>query len=126
MSQPNYGETRHASVSPTDPGSQPPADQQATTTFREAVTGATDPAAPAVPGYVIEGVLGRGGMVIVYKARHLALKRTVALKMILAGGYASAGEVARFLTEAEAGARLQHPNILQVYEFGEAGGLPFC
>jgi eukaryotic-like serine/threonine-protein kinase len=66
----------------------------------------------AVPGYAIEGVLGKGAMGIVYKARHLALKRTVALKMILAGGHAPEHELARFKAEAEVVARLQHPNIL--------------
>ena len=82
--------------------------------------------AAAVPGYEIEGVLGRGGMGVVYKARHLALKRSVALKMILAGGHAGPQELARFRIEAEAVARLQHPNIVQVFEVGEAGGHPFC
>jgi WD40 repeat protein/tetratricopeptide (TPR) repeat protein len=81
---------------------------------------------PGVPGYAIEGVLGRGGMGVVYKARHLALKRTVALKMILAGGHAGAQERLRFKTEAEAVARLQHPHIVQVFEVGEHQGLPFC
>jgi len=84
------------------------------------------PPPPAVPGYEIEGVLGRGGMGVVYKARHLALKRTVAFKMILAGGHATESERLRFKTETEAVARLQHPGIVQVYEVGEHQNLPFC
>jgi serine/threonine-protein kinase len=79
---------------------------------------------PQVPGYEVEAVLGQGGMGVVYKARHLALKRTVALKM-LAGGNALPADRARFKTEAEAVARLQHPNIIQIHEVGEAGGVPF-
>jgi serine/threonine-protein kinase len=79
---------------------------------------------PRVPGYEVEAVLGRGGMGVVYKARHLALKRTVALKM-LAACHPHGGERARFRAEAEAVARLQHPNIVQIYEIGEAAGRPF-
>jgi WD40 repeat protein len=80
---------------------------------------------PIVAGYAIESVLGRGGMGVVYKAQHLALKRTVALKMVLAGGHAGAQEMARFRIEAEAVARLQHPNIVQIHEVGEADGHPY-
>src|SRR5262249_4181555 len=55
---------------------------------------------PAVPGYEVLGVLGKGGMGVVYKARQLGLNRTVALKMILAGAHAAADALARFKTEA--------------------------
>jgi WD40 repeat protein len=89
----------------------------------ETVPGA--PPGPTIPGYEIVGVLGRGGMGIVYRARHLALKRTVAIKMILAGGHASEQERTRFRSEAEAVARLQHSGIVQLFEVGERDGMPF-
>jgi serine/threonine protein kinase len=64
-------------------------------------------------------------MGVVYKAWQVGLNRPCALKMILAGEHAGADELARFRTEAKAIARLQHPNIVAVYEVGEHGGKPF-
>ena len=79
----------------------------------------------AVPGYEVLGELGRGGMGVVYLARHVELRRLVALKMVLAGDHAGAQEIARFGREAEAVARLQHPHIVRIYEMGEHQGRPF-
>jgi WD40 repeat protein len=80
---------------------------------------------PAIEGYEVLEELGRGGMGVVYRARHLLLKRPCVLKMILAGDYADAPAVARFQAEAEAEARLQHPNIVQIHHVGEVAGRPF-
>lgn len=80
---------------------------------------------PAVKDFEILDTLGKGGMGVVYKARHTRLDRIVALKMIIHGGHASAESTARFLTEARAVARLQHPHIVQIHEIGDEAGLPF-
>jgi hypothetical protein len=83
------------------------------------------PVWPQMAGYQVLGELGRGAMGIVYKARQVRPNRLVALKMILAGVHAGEQELVRFRAEADALARLQHPNFVQVYEVGEHDGLPY-
>lgn len=78
-----------------------------------------------IASYEILKEIGRGGMGVVYQASDLRLKRTVALKVILAGGHAGEVELARFQTEAEVVARLKHQNFVQIYEVGSDEGLPF-
>ena len=80
---------------------------------------------PRIPGYEVLEVVGRGGMGVVYRARHVRLDRPVALKMLLAGAHASRESRERFLREARMGAGLRHPNIVQVHDMGDQDGLPY-
>jgi WD40 repeat protein/Flp pilus assembly protein TadD len=77
-----------------------------------------------VPGYTVIRELGRGGMGVVYLARQADVDRVVALKMLLSGGPGEA-DLARFRREAQTLGRLQHPNIVAIYEVGEHQGRPF-
>jgi serine/threonine protein kinase len=80
---------------------------------------------PSLPGYEVDGVLGRGGHAIVYHARDCKLDRPVAVKMIAGSGRAQSESLRRFLAEARVLARLQHPNIVAIHDVEEWGGAPF-
>jgi WD40 repeat protein len=111
---------------------RPPGASGSGSSSRTATTASThDPALqrdacwPIIPGYTIEGELGRGGMGIVYRARQLSCDRIVALKMLLTGPQAGPHERERFRTESLAVARLQHPGIVQLFEVGEVEDRPW-
>ncbi|MBM3999233.1 MAG: serine/threonine protein kinase [Planctomycetes bacterium] len=83
------------------------------------------PSRRRIGNYELIEEIGRGGMGVVYRARQVGLNRHVALKMVLSGDFASARELHRFQMEGESAARLQHVNIVQIFEVGAHEGRPY-
>ena len=73
----------------------------------------------------MQRVLGRGGVAIVFLARHARLGRSVAVKMLLAGRHAKPRDLDRFSREARTLAELHHPNIVQIFDVGDYKGCPY-
>ncbi|MBM3995222.1 MAG: hypothetical protein FJ303_13875 [Planctomycetes bacterium] len=90
----------------------------------ESPFGAEPEPLPRIPGYEIIRIIDQGGMGVVYEARQINANRIVAIKMV-SGARLKPKAVVRFRAEAESAARLQHPNVVQIFEVGEVNGKPF-
>ena len=110
---------------PTPYDASPTLDQPPTVPHVTEVSGVPGATCSGVPGYELLGELGRGGMGVVYRARQVGLNRIVALKMVLHADHAGESVRVRFRAEAEAVARLRHPNVVQIYDVGEIDSRPF-
>lgn len=120
MSAPNTDPTRTHSPNPNDPlTATSPADPNATHSHATGSVAAKQHG--AIPGYELLEELDRGGMAVVHKARHIKLNRIIALKTMLR---ADAISRARFLAEAEAVAAIQHPHVVQAFDYGDREGAP--
>ncbi len=109
---PHFSETISQQVYATVPPSPGPAAPGKTATLQ-------------LPGYEVLEEIGRGGMGVVFKARDVELQRLVAIKMILHADLAGERERERFLAEARAAARLEHPGIVHIHHVGTHEGRPF-
>src|SRR5262245_6769027 len=112
--RPNPSDSRPAAAAP---GNTPPHDLS--------TVNMTGMPLPSISGYEVVREIKRGGMGIVYRAHRSGQDTPVAIKMMLRGACADRSELERFHREAKAVPRLDHPNIVRVFDFGEQDGIPY-